>query len=87
MPEVRYTHFRPGYLCGFYFRLNARGDGVTDSLYAPDQQRMAVTEIIDPFRTMSLSWKAERPGNWIFTALHGPASPTSRQATGAAGCG
>ena len=63
----------PMHLHGFYFRLNARGDGVTDSLYPSDQRRMAVTEIIDPLRTMSLSWKAERPGNWIFHchyALH-----------------
>jgi FtsP/CotA-like multicopper oxidase with cupredoxin domain len=63
----------PMHLHGFYFRLESRGNGVVDSLYARDQQRMAVTEIVDPFKTLSLSWKAERPGNWIFHchfALH-----------------
>ena len=63
----------PMHLHGFYFRLNSRGNGVTDSLYARDQRRMAVTEIVEPFKTISLSWKAERPGNWIYHchyALH-----------------
>ena len=56
----------PMHLHGFYFRMDAKGDGVTDSLYTAEQKRMAVTEIIAPFQTMSLSWLAERPGNWIY---------------------
>ncbi|HVT40160.1 MAG TPA: multicopper oxidase domain-containing protein [Gemmatimonadaceae bacterium] len=56
----------PMHLHGFYFRLDAKGDGVTDSLYTRDQQRMEVTEVISPFTTIALSWQAERPGNWIF---------------------
>jgi FtsP/CotA-like multicopper oxidase with cupredoxin domain len=63
----------PMHLHGFYFRLESRGNGATDSVYPRDQQLMAVTEILRPFRTMSLSWKAERPGNWIYHchfALH-----------------
>lgn len=56
----------PMHLHGFYFRLNSRGNGVTDSLFAVDQRRMAVTEIVEPFKTLSLSWKADRPGNWIY---------------------
>ena len=56
----------PMHLHGFYFRAESKGDGVTDSLYTTAQQRMAVTEVVDPFKTMTLSWKAERPGNWIF---------------------
>jgi FtsP/CotA-like multicopper oxidase with cupredoxin domain len=54
------------HLHGFYFRVESKGDGVTDSLYLPEQRRMAVTEIMQPFQTMSLSWYAERPGNWIY---------------------
>src|SRR5215510_14443934 len=27
---------------------------------------MAVTEVLQPFGTMSLSWLADRPGNWIY---------------------
>jgi len=56
----------PMHLHGFYFRLDAKGNGVADTLFTPDQQRMAVTEIAAPFQTMALAWKAERPGNWIF---------------------
>lgn len=56
----------PMHLHGFYFRLDSKGNGVSDSLYAPDQRRMAVTEIINPFETMSLSWQADRSGNWIY---------------------
>ena len=63
----------PMHLHGFYFRLESRGNGSTDSIFPRDQQLMAVTEILRPFETMSLSWQAERAGNWIFHchfALH-----------------
>jgi manganese oxidase len=56
----------PMHLHGFYFRMESKGNGVTDSLYTPDQRRMGVTEIVDPFQTISLSWQADRPGNWIY---------------------
>ena len=56
----------PMHLHGFYFRMESKGNGVTDSLYTTDQKRMAVTEILNPLETMSLAWKAARPGNWIF---------------------
>jgi len=56
----------PMHLHGFFFRVNSKGDGVVDSVYAPDQRRMGVTEVIAPFQTMSLAWKADRSGNWIF---------------------
>src|SRR5207247_31263 len=56
----------PMHLHGFYFRMDSKGDGVTDSLYSSAERRMAVTEMINPFQTMSLSWYADRPGNWIY---------------------
>jgi FtsP/CotA-like multicopper oxidase with cupredoxin domain len=56
----------PMHLHGFYFRLDAKGDGATDSLFARDQQRMEVTEIVNPYTTLAMSWQAERPGNWIY---------------------
>jgi FtsP/CotA-like multicopper oxidase with cupredoxin domain len=56
----------PMHLHGFYFRMDAKGNGVADTLYTSDQQRMAVTEILEPFQTLSLAWRADRPGNWIF---------------------
>jgi len=64
---VNFTELdHPMHLHGFYFRMESKGNGVTDSLYTADQKRMAVTEGIQPFETMSLAWKAERPGNWIY---------------------
>ena len=36
------------------------------TVYAPAQQRLAVTEVLNPFQTMTLSWMPDRPGNWIY---------------------
>jgi FtsP/CotA-like multicopper oxidase with cupredoxin domain len=56
----------PMHLHGFYFRMDAKGDGIRDTVYAPDDRRMAVTEVLDPFETMALAWSPTRPGNWIY---------------------
>jgi FtsP/CotA-like multicopper oxidase with cupredoxin domain len=56
----------PMHLHGFFFRVDSKGDGVADSVYAPAQRRMGVTEVMGPFQTLSLAWKADRPGNWIY---------------------
>jgi FtsP/CotA-like multicopper oxidase with cupredoxin domain len=56
----------PMHLHGFYFRMDAKGDGIRDTTYAPPDRRMAVTEIILPFQTMALTWSPTRPGNWIY---------------------
>jgi FtsP/CotA-like multicopper oxidase with cupredoxin domain len=56
----------PMHLHGFYFQVRAKGDGIVDTMYARGDQRMAVTEVINPFQTMSLAWVPTRPGNWIF---------------------
>ena len=56
----------PMHLHGFYFRVNSRGTGIADTLYTPAQQRMAVTEVLPPYWTMSLAWQAERAGNWVY---------------------
>ena len=56
----------PLHLHGFYFRVNAKGDGVRDTLYTAAEQRMAVTEYVAPFQTVALSWSPDRSGNWIF---------------------
>ncbi|MCZ6918346.1 MAG: multicopper oxidase domain-containing protein [Gemmatimonadetes bacterium] len=54
------------HLHGFYFRVDARGDMVRDTLYWPQQRRMAVTERFPSGTTMSLVWSPDRPGGWIF---------------------
>jgi FtsP/CotA-like multicopper oxidase with cupredoxin domain len=56
----------PMHLHGFYFQMLSKGNGVRDSLYAPNERRLAVTEIIAPFQTMSFAWSPTRSGNWIY---------------------
>ncbi|MEP6990960.1 MAG: multicopper oxidase domain-containing protein [bacterium] len=56
----------PMHLHGFYYRIDAKGDGARDTLLAPAERRMAVTEIVDPGQTMAMSWVPSRAGNWIF---------------------
>ncbi len=56
----------PLHLHGFYFRLDARGDGATYSMLADELRRLAVTETVPPGGTLALSWSPDRPGNWIF---------------------
>jgi manganese oxidase len=56
----------PMHLHGFYYRVDARGDLARDSLYWPNQQRMVVTELMEPGSTLRMSWSPDRPGGWIF---------------------
>jgi FtsP/CotA-like multicopper oxidase with cupredoxin domain len=56
----------PMHLHGFYFRVDARGDGTRDTTYAPAQRNMANTERMMPGWSLSLVWVPERPGNWLF---------------------
>ncbi|MDB4891347.1 MAG: multicopper oxidase type 2 [Gemmatimonadetes bacterium] len=56
----------PMHLHGFYFTVTGRGDGTLDTLLADSLQRRLVTERMLPNGTMSLTWVAERPGNWLF---------------------
>jgi FtsP/CotA-like multicopper oxidase with cupredoxin domain len=56
----------PMHLHGFYFDVESRGNGVSDSVYIPGARRQAVTELMLPGGTMSMQWVAERPGNWLF---------------------
>jgi manganese oxidase len=56
----------PVHLHGFYFRVDSRGDGRRDTLYASDSQRaMVFTERMPGASTASVTWVPERPGNWI----------------------
>ena len=81
----------PMHLHGFYFRMESKGDGVRDTLYGRDQQRLGVTEVSLPFSTMSLAWVPDRTGNWIYhchyadhiarsTALYRDSSETEAEA-------
>ena len=56
----------PMHLHGFYFSVDAVGDGARYTTYGRDERRTAVTERLVPGRTMAVSWSPTRPGNWIF---------------------
>jgi len=56
----------PMHLHGFYFHVETRGTGLKDSLVAPAQRSLAVTDEIAPRQTRLLSWLPNRPGNWLF---------------------
>jgi manganese oxidase len=55
----------PMHLHGFYFRV----DRFRMASSTPDRDidgRMAVTQAMPPFSTLSMSWVPERAGNWLF---------------------
>jgi FtsP/CotA-like multicopper oxidase with cupredoxin domain len=56
----------PMHLHGFYYSVDASGDGLRDSLYQAEDRRLVVTEDMRPFETRSVSWSPDRPGNWLF---------------------
>ena len=59
------ARFHPIHLHGFYFKVEKHGDIAADTVYASDQQRLVVTELLAPGQTMTVSWIPERPGNWL----------------------
>ncbi len=56
----------PMHLHGFYFRVDARGDGVSAVAYPADAADREVTESMVPGAIMDVAWVAERPGHWLF---------------------
>ena len=56
----------PMHLHGFYYRTDAHGDGAVDTIYGPDQTRMAVTQFLLPGQTVALTWSPKRPGHWLY---------------------
>ena len=60
------TRIHPMHLHGFYFRVDSRGSVEHDTVYAPLQQRRAVTELMTTGSTMLMTWVPTRPGNWLF---------------------
>ncbi|MDQ6929391.1 MAG: multicopper oxidase domain-containing protein [Candidatus Eremiobacteraeota bacterium] len=57
----------PMHLHGYYFTVDSRGDGLADTIYKKDSDRdHVVTELVKPGNTFTLTWQADRPGNWLF---------------------
>jgi FtsP/CotA-like multicopper oxidase with cupredoxin domain len=60
------TRPHPMHLHGVYFRVDAKGSGIVDTAYDASIRRLAVTEVMNPRQTMSMVWRPDRPGNWLF---------------------
>jgi len=61
------SQVHPMHLHGFYFRVDSKGDGVADSVFASTSSpRRVVTERLAPGATASITWTPERPGYWLF---------------------
>jgi FtsP/CotA-like multicopper oxidase with cupredoxin domain len=56
----------PMHLHGFHFLVTARSDAERDSVFPPEEQRLAVTELIRPGESMAIEWVPERGGRWLF---------------------
>jgi FtsP/CotA-like multicopper oxidase with cupredoxin domain len=62
-PTVR---VHPMHLHGVYFRLDSRGTIDADTSFAGDSRLLLVTNSMLPGTTMSIAWRPDRPGNWLF---------------------
>ena len=56
----------PMHLHGFYYLVDARGDGRADTTFETARRRQANTEDLLPGNTMTVSWVPDRAGNWLF---------------------
>lgn len=56
----------PMHLHGFFFHLDAKGDGKRDTTLAGPARRLEVTDNLLAGQTMAISWSPDRPGNWLF---------------------
>ena len=56
----------PMHLHGFYFNVDARGNGDVDTVYAAEDRPHVVTDRMNGVSTLRMSWVATEPGNWLF---------------------
>ncbi len=56
----------PMHLHGFFYSVLSRGTATTDTIFAPEDRRLVVTESLLPRTTMLMEWTASRPGRWLF---------------------
>ena len=69
----------PMHLHGFYFLVTRTGDGARDEPVDGGAGREVVTELLRSGGTVSLEWRPERPGNWLFHChIMAHVSPTRR---------
>ncbi len=58
--------WHPMHLHGFYYRVHSRGTWSTDTPIEPAMQPLINTDLLRPGGTMTLSFEATTPGNWLF---------------------
>ena len=56
----------PMHLHGFYFRIDAMGNGTESHEVPADQRMLAVTDEMRPWETRTFTWSPDRTGNWLF---------------------
>lgn len=56
----------PMHLHGFHFEVHSLGDGLRDSVFDERHRRLVVTQLLQPGGTMTMTWRPERAGNWLF---------------------
>jgi FtsP/CotA-like multicopper oxidase with cupredoxin domain len=56
----------PMHLHGFYYYVEAMGDGETDRQLSEAERRMVVTQPVEAGHTFDMTWTPDRTGNWIF---------------------
>jgi FtsP/CotA-like multicopper oxidase with cupredoxin domain len=54
------------HLHGFFYRIEATGDGEREQRYRGDERPQVVTQRVDPGHTFEMTWSPERPGRWLF---------------------
>lgn len=59
------TRGHPIHLHGFYFRVDAAGNGLASRAIPEAQRRLSVTEQFPPWNTKTYTWAPDRPGNWL----------------------
>ena len=55
----------PMHLHGFYYRIDAQSSGFADTSFVPARRRFVVTETVFPNGTLTMTWRPDRPGNWL----------------------
>jgi FtsP/CotA-like multicopper oxidase with cupredoxin domain len=55
----------PMHLHGFYFDIVSRGNWAADTVFAPDERPLVVTEMPRSGQTFTMRWVPTEPGNWL----------------------
>ena len=56
----------PMHLHGVYFRQDARGTIAADTAWKGEDRQLVVTSLMRAGSTLSMAWRPDRPGNWLF---------------------